>query len=62
MAELPKRLAGAGTAAAMGAVRHGMGDALRLDEKRGHTRRKPMGFGFLGQKRLKCFRSRVRHA
>ena len=47
VAELPEGFAGAGTAAAMGAVDHGMGDTLRLDEERRHTRRKPMGLGFL---------------
>jgi hypothetical protein len=38
MAELPEGLAGTGAAAAMCAMRHGVGDALRLDEKRRNAR------------------------
>jgi hypothetical protein len=38
MAELPEGLAGTSAAAAMRAMSHGMGDALRLDEKRRNAR------------------------
>jgi hypothetical protein len=48
VAELPKGLARPGAAAAVGAVSHGVSDTLRLDEERGHARRKPVGLGFLG--------------
>src|SRR4051812_20616452 len=59
MAELPEGFAGAGAAAAMRAVGHGVGDALRLDEEGRHARGQPMGLGFLGRKRLKGSLPRV---
>ena len=51
---------GTWAAAAVCAVGHGLGDAQRFDEKRGHAIRKPVGLGFLGQERLKRFRLSVR--
>jgi hypothetical protein len=36
----------------MGAVGHGVGNALGLDEERRHARRQGMGFGLLSGKRF----------
>jgi hypothetical protein len=52
MTKLPEGFAGTGAAAAMGAVSHGVGHALRLDEQRRHAGRQAMGLGFLARKWL----------
>jgi hypothetical protein len=62
MTELPERLTGTRAAPAMRPMGDGVGNALRLDEERGHARRQPMGLGFLARKGLKRFLPRVRQA
>ena len=62
MTELPEGLARARAPAAMAAVGHGMGDALRLDQERGHARGKRVSLGLLGRKRMQSFRLAIGQA
>src|SRR5512136_411608 len=52
MPKLPKGLARSGAPAPMGAMGHGVGDPLRLDQQRRHARSQTMGLGLLGWKWL----------
>ena len=62
MAELPEGLARPGAPAAMAAMGDGMGDALCLDQERGHARGKRVGLGLLGRKRMQSFRLAIGQA
>jgi hypothetical protein len=50
MPKLPEGLARSGAPTAVAAMRDGMGDPMRLDEKRRHAGSKSMCLGLLGRK------------
>jgi hypothetical protein len=62
MPELPEGLARPRTPAAVAAMGHGMGDALRLDQERRHARGKRVSLGLLGRKWMQSFRLAIGQA